>query len=181
MISQTPSLIKTTTPTAATVCSYNSCDAPSPSLSGAAAGSSPRHGSMFAHHEGAALIRTARRESLPAFQSHATVHTRQLPWHSPVPPVHRLSFAHHHPTFSAKMSCGQEHGIRPSGADESEDWDYPTEPCSCRAPRAKNPVALFGNRIGPGPPGLSLVTHKTNNPYLQDERSAARSGADPST
>ena len=40
-------------------------------------------------------------------------------------------------------------------------------------------VALFGNRDRAGPPGLSLVTTK-NNPYLQDERSATRSGADPS-
>ena len=75
------------------------------------------------------------------------------------------------------------------GADGSEDWDYPAEPCSCHV--SKNPVALFGNRrTGQASPGLSLVTHKRNNPYLQDQTSAtaatptrcsscARKGQDP--
>ena len=59
---------------------------------------------MFVHHKGATLIPNARRESVPAFQSHAIVHTQHLPCHSPVPWLHRLSFTHHHPTFSAKIS-----------------------------------------------------------------------------
>ena len=65
------------------------------------------------------------------------------------------------------------------GADGSEDWDYPTEPCS-RRHVSKNPVApCLVTGSGRASPGLSLVTHKTNNPYLQDERSATRSDADP--
>ena len=40
-------------------------------------------------------------------------------------------------------------------------------------------VALFGNQDRPASRPLSR--HNQNNPYLQDERSAPRSGADPST
>ena len=78
--------------------------------------STPRQSPMFVHHKGATLIPNARRESVPAFQSHAIVHTQHLPCHSPVPWLHRLSFTHHHPTFSAKISCGQGYGIRPHGS-----------------------------------------------------------------
>ena len=127
-----------------------------------------RQSPMFVHHKGATLIPTARRESVPAFQSQAIVHTQQLPWHSPLPCLHRLSFTHHHPTFSAKISFlrAKETGSAPKGADGSEDWDYPAEPCSRRAPRVQNPVALFGNRIEPGfPASLSSHTKQTIPTY----------------
>ena len=58
--------------------------------------------------------------------------------------------------------AGKETGSAPMGADGSEDWDYPAEPCSRRAPRVQKPVAFFGNRIGPGSPRpLSRHTKQT--------------------
>ena len=122
---------------------------------------------MFVHHKGATLIPTARRESVPAFQSHAIVHTQHLPCHSPVPWLHRLSFTHHHPTFSAKISCGQENGIRPPW-ERTDRRTGTTRPSLARAGRhvSKNPVALFGNRIGPGfPRPLSRHTKQTIPTY----------------
>ena len=54
------------------------------------------------------------------------------------------------------------------GRERTDRRTGTTRPSRARAGRhvSKNPVALFGNRIGPAPPGLSLVTDKTNNPYL---------------
>ena len=135
---------------------------------------------MFVHHKGATLIPSARRESVPAFQSHAIVHTQHLPCHSPVPWLHRLSFTHHHPTFSAKISCGQGNGIRPHGSGRIGGLGLPGRALlapGATCPKIQLPCLVTGS--GRASPGLSfLVTHKTNNPYLQDERSATRSGAD---
>ena len=121
---------------------------------------------MFVHHKGATLIPTARRESVPAFQSHAIVHTQHLPCHSPVPWLHRLSFTHHHPTFSAKISCGQGNGIRPQGSGRIGGLGLPGRALLAPGATCPNPVALFGNRIGPGfPRPLSSHTKQTIPTY----------------
>ena len=70
------------------------------------------------------------------------------------------------PHSPPRYLAGKETGSAPKGADGSEDWDYPAEPCSRRAPRVQNPVALFGNRIGPGfPRPLSRHTKQTIPTY----------------
>ena len=144
--------------------------------------STPRQSPMFVHHKGATLIPNARRESVPAFQSHAIVHTQHLPCHSPVPWLHRLSFTHHHPTFSAKMSfLRARKRDPPHGSGRIGGLGLPGRASlapGATCPKIQLPCLVTGS--GRASPGLSLVTHKTNNPYLQDERSATRSGADPS-
>ena len=114
---------------------------------------------MFVHHKGATLIPTARRESVPAFQSHAIVHTQHLPCHSPVPWLHRLSFTHHHPTFSAKISCGQGNGIRPQGSGRIGGLGLPGRASlapGATCPKIQLPCLVTGS--GRASPGLSLVT-----------------------
>ena len=114
---------------------------------------------MFVHHKGATLIPTARRESVPAFQSHAIVHTQHLPCHSPVPWLHRLSFTHHHPTFSAKISCGQGYGIRPHGSGRIGGLGLPGRASlapGATCPKIQLPCLVTGS--GRASPGLSLVT-----------------------
>ena len=123
---------------------------------------------MFVHHKGATLIPTARRESVPAFQSHAIVHTQHLPCHSPVPWLHRLSFTHHHPTFSAKISFLRARKRDPPPWERTDRRTGTTRPSLARAGShvSKNPVALFGNRIGPGfPRPLSRHTKQTIPTY----------------
>ena len=70
------------------------------------------------------------------------------------------------PHSPPRYLAGKHTGPAPMGADGSEDWDYPAEPCSRRAPRVQNPLALFGNRIGPGfPRPLSRHTKQTIPTY----------------
>ena len=122
---------------------------------------------MFVHHEGATLIPNARRESVPVFQSHAIVHTQHLPCHSPVPWLHRLSFTHHHPTFSAKISFLRARKRDPPPRERTDRRTGTTRPSLARAGShvSKNPVALFGNRIGPGFP-RPLSRHTQNKQSL---------------
>ena len=123
--------------------------------------STPRQSPMFVHHKGATLIPNARRESVPAFQSHAIVHTQHLPCHSPVPWLHRLSFTHHHPTFSAKISCGQGYGIRPHGSGRIGGLGLPGRALlapGATCPKIQLPCLVTGS--GRASPGLS---HHTQN------------------
>ena len=115
---------------------------------------------MFVHHKGATLIPTARRESVPAFQSQAIVHTQQLPWHSPVPPMHRLSFTHHHPTFSAKISFLRARKRDPPPWERTDRRTGTTRPSLARAGRHVSKIQLPCLVTGSGraSPGLSLVT-----------------------
>ena len=41
---------------------------------------------------------------------------RHAPWYASPSTSLQVSFTHHHPTFSAKISCGQGYGIRPHGS-----------------------------------------------------------------
>ena len=115
---------------------------------------------MFVHHKGATLIPNARRESVPAFQSHAIVHTQHLPCHSPVPWLHRLSFTHHHPTFSAKISfLRARKRDPPHGSGRIGGLGLPGRASlapGATCPKIQLPCLVTGS--GRASPGLSLVT-----------------------
>ena len=74
---------------------------------------------------------------------------------------------YHHPTI-LRQDVLRARTPDPPPRERTDRRTGTTRPSHARAGRhvSKNPVALFGNRIGPAPPGLSLVTDKTNNPYL---------------
>ena len=77
------------------------------------------------------------------------------------------------------LSWGQDCDPPHSGAGGTEDWDKPAERSSPVATCPKIQLPNLATRMGRPP--ASLSSHKRNNPYLQDERSATQSDADPST